>query len=178
MPASVHLFKRHPNAVLIETGTYLGDGVLAALAAGFQTVRSVELSDTLYAKNLQRFAGEKRVRLFHGSSEDQLWTMIADIRAPMTFWLDAHYSQGVTAMGKEMNPLLKELEIISRHPIKTHTLLIDDRRLAGTADFGFITEDQIRASIQAIHPGYRFSYETGSAANPMFHDDIIAARPA
>ncbi len=175
MPASVELFKRHPHGVFIETGTYLGEGVTAALAAGFGRVRSVELSEKLYSDNVRKFAGNRAVKLFHGSSEGQLWNMIADISEPMTFWLDAHYSEGITVKGEEMSPILKELRIIGRHPIKTHTLLIDDRRQVGTADFDFVTEEQIREAILAINPGYRFSYETGSNASAMFLDDIIVA---
>jgi hypothetical protein len=44
MPASVELFQRYLNPVLVETGTYLGEGIRHALAAGFASVRSVELS--------------------------------------------------------------------------------------------------------------------------------------
>src|ERR1041384_4254712 len=103
MPASADLFKRHPNTVFIETGTYLGDGVKAAIAAGFATIRSVELSDDLYEKNVRRFAANSQVKIFHGSSETQLWNMIADIKEPATFWLDAHYSGGITVKGNEMS---------------------------------------------------------------------------
>ncbi len=176
MPASLALFQRYHNPVLIETGTYLGEGIKFALAAGFQTIRSVELSDKLYADNVRRFAEKPSVKIFHGSSEEQLWNMIEDIRQPMTLWLDAHYSAGITAKGSENSPILKELRIIGRHPIKTHTILIDDRRQVGTADFDFITEDQIRAGILAINPAYQISYDTGSDAHEMFKNDIIVAR--
>jgi hypothetical protein len=175
MPASVDLFKRHPNTVLVETGTYLGDGVKAALAAGFAIIRSVELSNDLFEKNAARFAAHTQVKIYHGSSEEQLWNMISDIREPITFWLDAHYSGGITVKGSEMSPILKEIAIIGRHPIKTHTILIDDRRQVGTADFDFVTEEQIHAVIRAINPAYRFSNETGSDAHAMFLNDIIVA---
>jgi hypothetical protein len=176
MPASVELFKRHLNPVFIETGTYLGEGIKLALAAGFSTIRSVELSEKLFADNVRRFAQQPNIKIFHGSSEEQLWNMIEDIRQPATFWLDAHYSAGITAKGSENSPVLKELRIIGRHPIKTHTVMIDDRRQVGTADFDFITEDQIRTALLAINPAYKIGYDTGSTANPMFLNDIIVAR--
>ncbi len=75
-----------------------------------------------------------------------------------------------------MSPVLKELQIIGNHPIKTHTLLIDDRRQVGTADFDYVTEAQIRTAILSINPAYQFSYDTGSDAAAMFIDDIIVAR--
>lgn len=178
MPASVELFKRHLNPVLIETGTYLGEGIKHALAAGFPAVRSVELSDKLFADNTRRFANNPGVKLFHGTSEEQLWNMIEGVRTPVTFWLDAHYSAGITAKGPENSPILKELAIIGRHPIKTHTILIDDRRQLGTVDFDFVTEAQLRDAIRAINPAYQFSYDTGSDQHPMFKDDIVVARVA
>jgi hypothetical protein len=138
----------------------------------------VELSDKLYADNVRRFCGNPAVKIFHGSSEEQLWNMIEDVRQPMTLWLDAHYSAGITAKGSENSPILKELRIIGRHPIKTHTILIDDRRQVGTADFDFITEEQIKAAILAINPAYQISYDTGSDAHAMFKNDIIVARPS
>ncbi len=176
MPASVELFKRHLNPVLIETGTYLGEGIKDALSAGFTTIRSVELSDKLFEENVRRFAGQPGVKVFHGSSEEQLWNMIEDIREPITFWLDAHFSGGITVKGSENSPILKELRIIGRHPVNTHTILIDDRRQVGTADFDFVTEEQIQQAIRAINPDYQLSSETGSTAHPMFKDDIIVAR--
>ena len=178
MPASVEFFKRHPNPVLVETGTYLGEGIDAALAAGFLQVRSVELSDTLYNRALAKFAGHPGVKLFLGTSETQLAAMIADIRTPITFWLDAHFSGGVTVKGPENSPIMKELAVIAAHPIKTHTILIDDRRQVGTADFDFVTEAQIRAAIMRINPGYAISYDTASLAHPMFVNDVIVAHVA
>jgi hypothetical protein len=175
MPASLEFFRRYPNPVFIETGTYLCEGIELALAAGFQEVRSVELSEKLYAKAVAKYADRKNIRLFHGTSEDQLWNMIADVRAPMTFRLDAHFSGGITVKGPENSPILKELRIIGRHPIKTHTILIDDRRQVGTADFDFVTEAQIVEAIRAINPAYKVTYDTGSQAHAMFVNDILVA---
>jgi hypothetical protein len=149
-----------------------------ALASGFAEIRSVELSKDLHAKAVKRYAGRGNVRLYCGTSEDQLAAMIADLREPATFWLDAHYSAGITAKGPENSPVIKELRIIGAHPIKTHTILIDDRRQVGTADFDFTTEEQIRSAILAINPAYVISYDTGSTDRPIFKDDIIVARVA
>ena len=45
------------------------------------------------------------------------------------FWLDGHYSDGVTAEGDEITPVNTEIEVIAAHPIKNHVILIDDARL-------------------------------------------------
>src|SRR5438477_2757262 len=118
MPASAQMFKRYPNPVFIETGTYLGDGIKQALLAGFAKIRSVELSEKLCEENVRRFANRANVKIYQGSSEGQLGYMIADIKEPITFWLDAHYSAGITARGDENSPILKELRVIAAHPVK------------------------------------------------------------
>jgi L-rhamnose mutarotase len=65
---------------------------------------------------------------------------------------------------------MEELKQIKDHSIKNHTILIDDRRLFGTADFLDISEDTIKAAILEINPNYQFSYENGFIEN-----DILVA---
>lgn len=178
MPASLEFFKRYANPVFVETGTYLCEGIELALGAGFGEVRSVELSEKLFGKAQTKYAGRSNIKLYHGTSETRLWDMIADIRTPITFWLDAHFSGGITVKGPEMSPVMKELAIIGRHPVKNHVIMIDDRRQVGTADFDFVTEAQIREAILAINPAYKIFYDTGSRAQAMFVDDIIVAQAA
>jgi hypothetical protein len=176
MPASIELFQHHRNRVFVETGTYIGEGIQFALAAGFSVVRSVELSDELYQKNLRKFAGQNAIRLFHGASDEQLWNMIEDVHEPITFWLDAHFSGGITAKGSENCPILKELRVIQRHPIKTHTIMIDDSRYFGTDIFDFIAEEQVCQILRAINPAYQFSRETGSTSLPEYANDVFVAQ--
>ena len=52
--------------------------------------------------------------------------VISKIDSSATFWLDAHWDGDV--MGEYKCPLPFELEALLSHPIKEHTLLIDDRR--------------------------------------------------
>jgi hypothetical protein len=52
------------------------------------------------------------------------------------FWLDGHYSSGVTARSEVDTPIIVELEAILGHPIKQHVILIDDaRRFDGTNNY-------------------------------------------
>jgi hypothetical protein len=162
MPTSVDLLREfNYNRYFVETGTWHGDGVRAALKAGFKDIRSVELSPQLYEANRQAFAKERKVKLFVGSSEDLLEKMIADISRPITFWLDAHYSEGDTAKGREMTPLLKELAAIGRHALRTHTILIDDRRCFSKPEFDGIMESDARKMILEINPSYSFFLADG-----------------
>jgi hypothetical protein len=67
--------------------------------------------------------------------------ILKSISEPCLFWLDAHYSAGITAKGEEETPIQQELEIISKHSCKNHIILIDDARLFnGTKSYPDIKE--------------------------------------
>lgn len=170
MPCSVQVLRKYLNPVFIETGTYLGEGVMTALEAGFQDVYTIELSKSLYNDAVQKFSKDTRVHLIRGDSSTCLWDVISKIENPITFWLDAHCSLGNTAKGDKMCPLIEEMAMISKHPIKKHTILVDDRRLLGSEYMEPTEEDVVRA-LMKINPLYEISYEDGSITN-----DIIVAR--
>ena len=128
MPASSDIFASCPNGVFVETGSYLGDGIQAALDAGFKRVISIELSDKYFGICQKRFEGDVRVTLVQGDSALMLGDVIDSIQEPITFWLDGHWSAGDTAKGVHAIPLLQELHVIARHAVKNHTILIDDMR--------------------------------------------------
>jgi hypothetical protein len=174
VPATREVFERHPNLVLVETGTYLGDAIAAALKAGFAEVRSVELSPQLHDDAVARFAGDDRVQLWLGHSAARLPEMLAGVVTPATFWLDAHYSGGFTAGDADGCPLLAELAAIAAHPIKTHTILIDDIRQFGREMP--VTSEEARAALLAINPDYAIALE--ESGDPCLGLDILAARPA
>ncbi len=98
--------------------------------------------------------------------------MISAIHTPITFWLDGHFSYEDTAQGDKYSPLLDELEIIAKHSIKNHTILIDDLRCWNIKDpnyrFGL---DEIKNKIKAINPKYKYSIEDSTA----FPQDILVA---
>jgi len=170
VPCSAHILRKYLNHVFVETGTYLGEGVAAALESGFKNVYTIELSMVFYEDAIKKFSKDDRVRLVHGDSSNCLWDVISGIREPITFWLDAHCSLGNTAKGEKMCPLIEELSVIAMHPIKTHTILVDDRRLLGSQYMEPTEDDVVRALIK-INPLYQISYEDGATT-----DDIIVAR--
>ncbi|MBL8335436.1 MAG: hypothetical protein U1F00_00990 [Rhodoferax sp.] len=111
----------------VETGTYMGD-TLAYLAATGIDCASIELSPELHQAARRRFAGARNVRLIEGDSGIRLPEMLPDIHHPVLFWLDGHYSAGVTASAELHSPISAELLAILRHPVKQHVILIDDAR--------------------------------------------------
>jgi len=97
--------------------------------------------------------------------------LLKEIDEPATFWLDGHHSAGDTAFGDYRAPLIQELDAIKNHPIKNHTILIDDMRCWQTPnpDLGFWKED-IFNMLNEINPDYEISYLDGYCK-----DDILAA---
>lgn len=171
MPSSLKLFKKFPNNVFVETGSFEGRGINWALKSGFDIIKSVELSHEYYEKCVNKFKDNKNVFLFEGSSDDLLWSMIKDIDTPITFWLDAHYSGVTKVKGNEKSPIIKELNIIKRHPINTHTILIDDVRDMGTYKFDWVTIAQVKNKLKQINPDYHIWQHDGVVKN-----DIIVAQ--
>lgn len=155
------LFQRHLNPVFIESGSFFGDGIEAALQAGFKEVYSIELSPHLHEHCKNRFLSNPHVHLYEGDSAVVLKEILNQLDDRATFWLDGHYSEGITAKGKTHSPILQELEQIAAHPIKSHTILIDDIRLLGTVHFDFVNKDEIIAAIKKINPNYKITYENG-----------------
>ena len=72
----------------------------------------------------------KHITILHGDSGEVLEQVLARINKPCLFWLDGHYSGGVTAKGSLETPIQKELTHIFNHPqAHNHIILIDDARL-------------------------------------------------
>lgn len=146
--------RAYPNKTFIETGSFLGHGIQAALDAGFEHVISIELAPKYYDLCCQRFAGDPRVRLVLGDSSIMLDRVLPD--HPATLWLDGHWSGGDTAMGDTPTPVLQELACVR----PCDTILIDDVRCwsAGfdAAYHGGVMLADIQAAIAAIGP-YRVS---------------------
>lgn len=115
---------------LVETGTYLGD-MVAAIAPTFMNIISIELSHELYVRAKQRFILTPNVEILYGNSKDILPNVIKTIHNPI-FWLDAHYSEGITARGDKDTPIAEELEIIKD---VAKVILIDDARCFGKGDY-------------------------------------------
>lgn len=137
----------------VETGTYQGK-MVDAVKNYFTNIYSIELGEELYKKAQEKFSGYKNIKLFHGDSAVLIPTIISKINQPILFWLDAHYSGGETARGTLDTPIEKELQFIFDHPIKDHTILIDDARLfIGKYDY----PEMKKIEDITLANGYRFS---------------------
>jgi len=91
----------------------------------------------------------------------------------MVFWLDAHQTGNIRTSFDQKNPfpILDEIEIIKKHPIKTHTILIDDRRSFGTPEWNYLKEQDVLDILYSINKNYKIEYLDSN----FFKQDIIMA---
>lgn len=119
----------------IETGTFLGDTV-EYFKNKIDFIFSIELSEELADKAKKRFSNDKNVTIVQGDSSIELKSLLNNIKEPVLFWLDWHYSSEFflknefikTAKGDSNTPIVKELEIILSSTVAA-VILIDDARL-------------------------------------------------
>lgn len=119
--------KQFSMNIFIESGTYLGDTCNYIAESGVRCI-SIELSEQLYREVTKRFRSYKNVELILGDSSMELSKLLAKIKEPALFWLDGHYSAGITACAGKFTPISDELEAIFNHSITQHVILIDDAR--------------------------------------------------
>jgi len=156
--------KRFELRTFVETGTFLGD-TTAAMKPYVDRVVTIEISPDLAAHARERFADALNVQVLEGDSGSLLPDVLASLHEPALFWLDGHYSGGITARGDADTPVRAELSAILDHPVRTHVILIDDAR-----DFkggGYPTIAEVAEMVRGHPTGYEFDVR----------DDIIRLTP-
>ena len=133
--------KRYQLREFIETGTHLGDTVADVANDRSVSCHSIELDQHLYRQAHNRFRNWQNVKTYQGDSGEVLPQILTTLHGPALFWLDGHYSGGVTAKGEADTPISIELQAILESGIKGHVVLIDDARcFDGTSDYPFIED--------------------------------------
>lgn len=156
------LTKNSPAKVFIETGTCSGDTV-DAVKKRFEKIYSIELDDGLAVKAKKRFEKFPNVEILQGDSGKLLKGVLSQVKGPVVFWLDGHYSGEGTAKSDIETPIFEELKAVFEHPSKEHLILIDDARcFDGTHDYPTI--EGLRKYVFANNP--KLSFE-------IRHDVII-----
>lgn len=125
MNAISYYLKKYSISEFVETGTYLGDTLGYIAKTGTRCI-SIELSKKLFQKASIRFKTFENVNLVYGDSGQIIPELLKNINNPVLFWLDGHYSAGITASAESHTPISIELNSILNHPIKQHVILIDD----------------------------------------------------
>jgi hypothetical protein len=176
-----HYFRPYLDCkIFIETGSSTGEGITAALNAGFDQIISIELSEQYYGICQRLFKDHPQVKLILGNSVTHLPKILEKIDERCVFWLDAHWCGGMTAGKGDAVPLINELKIIASHHIKEHTIIIDDMRMLREKleeEWKQIqlNECDIQELLYAINPNYKITYEHVGAAK-LLKEDILVAR--
>jgi len=119
--------KKFRIKVFVESGTYHG-AMVEAMRNQFRVIHSLEIYKPLYEENVKKFSKYKHIFLHFGDSAYVLPKIMNDIKEPVIFWLDGHFSGKGTGKGSTSTPIMKELWCIFNHEIKNHVILIDDAR--------------------------------------------------
>jgi len=136
--------------ILVETGTYYGD-MVEAMKNNFEHLFSIELSQNLYKEAKWRFKKNAHIELIQGNSGIKIKDVLNKINQPTLFWLDGHYSSGVTARGDKDTPIYEELDHILSSPDSGHVIIIDDARCFG-ADAGYPSIEELSAFVKSKNP--------------------------
>lgn len=143
---------RNRIATFVETGTYRGD-TLAVVHEHVRRSISIELDPRLAALARRRFARDPDVEIVEGDSGLRLPEVVEQLHEPALFWLDGHYSSGVTALGDKDSPIEEELQAVLAAGRPDHVVLVDDARLF-TGDGEYPRIDEIRAVVESLRPGW------------------------
>jgi hypothetical protein len=119
----------------IETGTYLGV-TTNYVKNYFKRLFSIELSKILADEARQYFINKKHIEILQGDSGLLIEKIIKNNNSKKLFWLDAHYSAGITEASTDFGhtPISKELDIVLNNWVHNSVILIDDARLFNGTD--------------------------------------------
>lgn len=143
-------------STLVETGTYMGH-MISATKSVFADLYSIELDANLYKRAKNKFNKHKHINIHQGDSSFVLPTIIKNIRPPILFWLDAHYSRGITAKGEVETPIINELKHIFSHSLENVILIDDANCFVGENDYP--RKSELIESVKKIDPNLNVTEE-------------------
>lgn len=138
---------------LVETGTFLGDMVYA-MKDQFKNIYSIELSPELHARAKKIFEKYPHIHLIAGDSGKQLKQALTNVDGNCLFWLDGHYSGGVTALEEERCPIRGELRAIFESAGVKPIILVDDA-ICFDGNHGYPTLFELHDIVTKQLPGYQ-----------------------
>jgi hypothetical protein len=118
-----------PDSTTVETGTYMGE-TTELLETKSMKVISIEPEKNLFRMAQLKFAGKPKFQIINGTSEDIFPLLIPTLSGDVSFWLDGHFSSGITYRGPKETPILDELSIIEANigNLQRVVVMVDDIR--------------------------------------------------
>lgn len=154
------LGKQYGLTTLVETGTYLGH-MVDAQKRNFSKIISIELSPDLARQAQEKFSDDSRIDIIEGDSGQVIKDIVPQLDQAALFWLDGHFSEGLTAKGEKDTPVMEEVDTIIQSPLD-HLILIDDARHFN-GENGYPSIQNLRAQLKNSPNTYRLEVK----------DDII-----
>ncbi len=148
---------RYSAVDFVETGTYLGE-MTASMLRRFEHLYSIELSDVLFKKAVTRFARHANVKILHGDSATLIGRVLPECTGRTLFWLDAHWSGGITARGNTDTPIVDELDQILGGATGDPVILVDDARCFVGRN-GYPTIEELRERVARLRPAYTLTVD-------------------
>lgn len=153
--------------VFVETGTFRGDTAVWA-STRFARVVTIEASPACWEMAEPNLRGRANVVQLRGHSKAELPRVIGELKSPAVFWLDAHWSGGVTHGVNDECPIVAELEAIRRCPVPC-AVLIDDARF-------FASPPPSPHQVEAW-PGFPELFALLAGTYVTVFDDVIVSVP-
>ena len=120
--------------IFIETGTYFGD-TISSIHKYFNKCYTIEVSKELYNFTKKKYKVKNNIVFINGDSGYELNNLILNIEQPIVYWLDSHYSGGVTEMSNLETSILLEIEAIIKRNNPNDVIFIDDYKDFGRKDY-------------------------------------------
>ena len=132
------------NATWVETGTYLGDTTFF-LSKISNMVFSIEPEEKLFNNASNRFKESTNVNLINSTSENAFPSLLSTLKGDVNFWLDGHYSAGITFQGENDTPIRQELSCIENNLTNFNNICIciDDVRCFDPSQSEYLTYPDI-----------------------------------
>ena len=94
----------------------------------FPVVHTIEPSSECLQIARQNLKASKNIIFHNGTSEECLESICKSLTGDICFWLDGHYSSGITFQGDKDTPIIYELETISKYisNFNNAVIFIDD----------------------------------------------------
>ncbi len=147
--------KRIDARWFVETGTYMGD-TLWFMQPAVSNLVSIEVQPDLAALAQRRFRGHPHVKIVNGDSAVELANIVKQIDCTCLFWLDGHYSAGMTGRGIKDCPIFEELAAISTLTNHRFSIMIDDARCFGT-DPAYPSVEDLRDEANKLFLNHEFA---------------------
>lgn len=133
--------------VFVETGTYLGDTIFA-METKFDELHTIEIKEDLYANAKNRYKGDK-ISFYLGDSSKEMTKIVTSLNKNCIFWLDGHYSAGITGRGEKDCPLCEELQSIMDNFTEKAVIIIDDCRDFDTKGWEGINKEKVLSLVSS-----------------------------